>query len=86
MPHEKINHGPNRNSLRVIWDEDPYPAGVFIMTSAASGMNPSWTMSRDGRITVALDAVDIDKLIAALRRARRKVYRQDAQQNSEGCK
>lgn len=74
MPHEKIDHGPNRPSLRLTWDSEPYPASAFITASAPLG--PSWTMSRDGRVSVALDTDDIDKLIAALRRAKRKIAQQ----------
>lgn len=74
MPHEKIDHGPDRPSLRVTWDSEPYPASAFITASAV--MNPSWTMSKDGRVSVALDINDIDKLIAALRRAKRKIAQQ----------
>jgi hypothetical protein len=33
-------------------------------------------MSKDGQVSVALDTDDIDKLIAALRRAKRKIAQQ----------
>ena len=64
MPHEKIDHKHRRDGLTVFWDVAPHGGVVINARTWASGSLVS--------INVDVDDDDIDAVIAALRKAKRK--------------